>query len=89
MAELIETFIMFVVTILAAPWVTPRRALPPALAIRRGVGAVARGLLLVAAQTIRGIAVQPNCTSSRTLHSRAALAVFAPLTHWCAEREDR
>lgn len=47
-AELIEAPMMFVVTILAARWVTRRLSLPPAAATRLGVGFIALGFLLVA-----------------------------------------
>jgi hypothetical protein len=47
-AELIETPIMLVVTILAARWIARRLAVPPTPATRLGVGLVGLGLLLVA-----------------------------------------
>lgn len=51
-AELMETPIMFVITVLAARWVARRLLLPPTLAIRLGVGFVALGLLLVTEFTV-------------------------------------
>lgn len=47
-AELMETPIMLVVTILAARWVARRLSLEPKVATRLGVGIVALGLLLAA-----------------------------------------
>ena len=47
-AELMETPIMLVVTIIAARWVARRMALPPSAVTRLGVGCVALGLLLAA-----------------------------------------
>ena len=51
-AELMESPIMFVVTVLAARWVALRLELPPAPATRLGVGLVALGLLLVTEFTV-------------------------------------
>jgi hypothetical protein len=51
-AELMETPIMFVVTVLAARWVARRLLLPPTLATRLGVGFVALGFLLVTEFTV-------------------------------------
>ena len=51
-AELMETPIMLVVTILAARWVVQRLALPRTPAKRLAVGLVALGLLLVAEITV-------------------------------------
>ncbi len=62
MAELMETPIMFVVSILAARWVARRLAIPPTLARRLGVGPVALGLLLDAEFTVvlwlRGLTIR-------------------------------
>ena len=52
MAELIETPIMFVVTIVAARWVVRRVAVPSTSSSRLGMGCVALGLLLVAEFTL-------------------------------------
>lgn len=61
MAELMETPVMFVVTVLAARWVARRLAVPPAPSIRLAVGCVALGVLLVAEFTvvlwIRGLTI--------------------------------
>ena len=52
MAELMETPIMLVVTILAARWVVRRLAMPFAPSRRLGMGCVALGLLLAAEFTV-------------------------------------
>jgi len=61
MAELMETPIMFVVTILAARWVARRLAIPPTASKRLAVGFLALGLLLVAEFTLvlrlRGLSI--------------------------------
>ena len=51
-AELMETPIMLVVTILAARWTARRLIVPPTPSTRLGVGFVALGLLLVAEFTV-------------------------------------
>jgi hypothetical protein len=51
-AELRETPIMLVVTILAARWVAQLLCMPPAPATRLGVGLVAFGLMLVTEFTV-------------------------------------
>ena len=51
-AELMETPIMFVLTILAARWVARRLAVPPTPSRRLAVGFVALGLLLLAEFTV-------------------------------------
>jgi hypothetical protein len=51
-AELMETPIMFVITVLAAHWVARHLLLPPTLATRLGVGLVALGFLLVVEFTV-------------------------------------
>jgi hypothetical protein len=48
MAELMETPIMLVVTILAARWVVRRLAVPPKALSRLGMGCIALGLMLIA-----------------------------------------
>ncbi len=62
MAELMETPIMFAVTILAARWVVRRLALPSIPLRRLGMGCVALGLLLVAEFTLvlwlRGLSIR-------------------------------
>jgi len=60
-AELMETPVMLVVTILAARWVARLLSLPPTAATRLGVGFVALGFLLGAEFTvvlwIRGLTI--------------------------------
>ena len=51
-AELMETPIMFVVTIVAARWIVRRVAVPSTPSSRLGMGCVALGLLLVAEFTL-------------------------------------
>lgn len=51
-AELMETPLMLVVTILAARWITRRLGVPTTRSARLGVGFVALGLLLVAEFTV-------------------------------------
>ncbi len=66
-AELMEAPIMLVVTILAARWVARRRSLPPAPAIRLGVGLAALAFLLIAEFTfvlaIRGLTLREYMAS--------------------------
>ena len=61
MAELMETPIMFVVTILAARWIVRRLAVPPKTSGRLGMGCVGLGLMLVAEFTLvlllRGLSI--------------------------------
>jgi hypothetical protein len=61
MAELMETPIMLVVTIVAARWIVRRLAVPFAPSNRVGMGCVALGLLLVAEFTLvlwlRGLSI--------------------------------
>ena len=52
MAELMETPIMFVVSIVAARWIVRRLAVPPKPASRLGMGCVGLGLMLVAEFTL-------------------------------------
>ena len=62
MAELLETPIMFVVTILAARWIVLRLAVPPTRSARFGMGAIGFGLLLVAefglVHWLRGLSIR-------------------------------
>jgi hypothetical protein len=51
-AELMEAPIMFVITVLAARWVTRHLLLPPALATRLGVGSVALAILVAVEFTV-------------------------------------
>ncbi len=61
MAELMETPIMFVVTIVAARWIVRRLAVPPSPFSRLGMGCVALVLLLAAEFTLvlwlRGLSI--------------------------------
>jgi hypothetical protein len=61
-AELMETPIMFAVTVLAARWVARRLLLPPTVATRLGFGFVALGLLLITEFTVvlwlRGLTIR-------------------------------
>jgi hypothetical protein len=52
MAELMETPIMFLVTILAARWIVRRLAVPPKSSSRLGMGCLALGLMLVTEFTL-------------------------------------
>jgi type IV secretory pathway TrbD component len=51
-AELLETPIMLVVTIIAARWIVRRFGLPVTASIRLGMGCIALGLLVVAEFTL-------------------------------------
>ena len=67
MAELMETPIMFVVTILAARWIVRRLAVPPKPSRRLGMGCVGLGLMLVAEFTLvlwlRGLSIREYLAS--------------------------
>ena len=67
MAELMETPVMFVVTLLAARWVARRVAVPFTPSSRLGMGCVALGLLLVAEFTLvlwlRGLSISEYLAS--------------------------
>lgn len=66
-AELMETPIMFVVTIIAARWIVRRLALPSVASSRLGMGCVALGLMLVAEFTLvlwlRGLSINEYLAS--------------------------
>jgi hypothetical protein len=66
-AELMETPIMLVVTILAARWIVRRFAVPPKALSRLGMGSVALGLILVAEFTLvlwlRGMSISEYLAS--------------------------
>jgi hypothetical protein len=66
-AELMETPIMLVVTIVAARWIVRRLALPSTPSIRLGIGFLALGLLLVAEFTLvlwlRGLSISEYLAS--------------------------
>ena len=67
MAELMETPIMFVVSIVAARWIVRRLAVPSTPSRRLGMGCVALGLLLVAEFTLvlwlRGLSISEYLAS--------------------------
>jgi len=67
MAELMETPIMFLVTIVAARWLVRRLAVPCTLFSRLGMGCVALALLLVAEFTLvlwlRGLSISDYLAS--------------------------
>jgi hypothetical protein len=67
MAELMETPIMFGVTILAARWIVRRLAVPPKPSSRLGMGCVGLGLMLVAEFTLvlwlRGLSISEYLAS--------------------------
>ena len=66
-AELMETPVMLVVTILAARWIVRRLAVPPKLSSRLGMGCVGLGLMLVAEFTLvlwlRGLSISEYLAS--------------------------
>ena len=66
-AELMETSIMFVVTIVAARWVVRRLAVPPKPSNRLGMGCIGLGLMLVAEFTLvlwlRGVSINEYLAS--------------------------
>ncbi len=66
-AELIETPIMLVVTILAARWIVRRLAMPPKPSCRLGMGCVGLGLMLVVEFTLvlrlRGLSISEYLAS--------------------------
>ena len=67
MAELMETPIMFMVTIVAARWVVRRLAVPPKPSNRLGMGCIGLGLMLVAEFTLvlwlRGVSINEYLAS--------------------------
>jgi hypothetical protein len=66
-AELMETPIMLVVTILAARWIVRHLAVPPKASSQLGMGCVALGLMLVAEFTLvlwlRGLSISEYLAS--------------------------
>jgi hypothetical protein len=83
-AELMETPLMLVATIVGARWVATRLALAPSPAIRLGVGGLALGLLLAVEFTVvlwlRGLTISSYFASrdpvAGTVYA-AALVAFA------------
>ena len=67
MAELMETPIMLVVTILAARWIVRRLAMEPKPSCRLGMGCVGLGLMLIAEFTLvlwlRGLSISEYLAS--------------------------
>jgi len=93
MAELMETPIMLVVTIIAARWIVRRLALPAAPSSRLGMGCIALGLMLVAEFTLvlwlRGLSISEYLARrdpvSGTVYY-AMLGVFAIVPLFMARR---
>jgi hypothetical protein len=94
MAELMETPIMFLVTILAAWWMVRRLAVPPKVSSRLGMGCIALGLMLVAEFTLvlrlRGLSMSEYLASrdpvSGTVYSMM-LGVFCIMPLLVAPRQ--
>ena len=96
MAELMETPIMLVITILAARWTVRRLAVPSTPPARLGMGFVALGLLLVAEFTLvlwlRGLTIREYFASRDPVAGTVyyvMLAVFAVMPLLVARRGDR
>ena len=92
-AELMETPIMFLVTIIAARWIVRRLALPYTLSTRLGMGCVALGLLLVAEFTLvlwlRGLSISEYLASQDPVSGTVyyiMLGVFAIMPLLVARR---
>jgi len=92
-AELMETPIMLVITILAARWTVRRLAVPSVPSARLGMGFVALGLLLVAEFTLvlwlRGMSIREYLASRDPVAGTAyhvMLAVFAVMPLLVARR---
>ena len=93
MAELMETPIMLVITILAARWTVRRLAVPSTLPARLCMGCVALGLLLVAEFTLvlwlRGMSIREYFASRDPVAGTVyyvMLAVFAVMPLLVARR---
>ena len=92
-AELMETPIMFVVTILAARWIVRRLTVPPKPLSRLGMGCVALGLVLVAEFTLvlwlRGLSISEYLASRDPVSGTVyyvTLGVFAIMPLLVARR---
>jgi hypothetical protein len=92
-AELMETPIMFAVTVLAARWVARRLLLPPTVATRLGFGFVALGLLLITEFTVvlwlRGLTIREYLAGRDTVTGTVyliMLVVFALMPLLVARR---
>ena len=74
-AELMETPIMFVVTVLAGRWIVRRLAVPPKASRRLGMGCVGLGLMLVAEFTLvlwlRGLSISDYLASQDLCRERS------------------
>ena len=93
MAELMETPIMFVITIVSAWWLVRRLAVPSTLSSRLGMGCIALGLLLVAEFTfvlwLRGLSISEYLASRDPVSGSVyyvTLGVFAIMPLLLARR---
>jgi len=93
MAELMETPIMFVVTIAAARWIVRRLAVPSVPSRRLAMGCIALGLMLIAEFTLvlwlRSLSIGEYLSSRDPLSGTvyyAMLAVFAIMPLLVARR---
>jgi hypothetical protein len=93
MAELMETPIMFVVTMVAAWWIVRRIAVPLTLPRRLGMGCIALGLLVVAEFTLvlwlRGLSIREYLASRDPVSGTVyyvMLGVFAVMPLLVARR---
>ena len=93
MAELMETPIMLVVTILAARWIVRRLALPPTPSSRLGMGCIALGFMLVAEFTLvlwlRGLSITEYLASRDPVSGTVyyvMLVIFAIMPFLVARR---
>ncbi len=95
MAELMETPIMLVVTIIAARWVVRRLALPSAASSRLGMGFTALGFILVAEFTLllwlRGLSISESLATRDPVSGTVyyvMLGVFAIMPLLVAGRDE-
>jgi len=93
MAELLETPVMFLVTIVSARWIVRRLAVPSKSSNRLGMGCVALGLLLVAEFTLvfwlRGLTISEYFASQDPVSGTVyylMLGVFAIMPLFIARR---
>jgi hypothetical protein len=93
MAELMETPIILVVTIVAARWIVRRLAVPSIPSSRLGIGCVALGLMLVAEFTLvlwlRGLSISEYLANRDPVSGTAyyvMLGVFAIMPLLVARR---
>ena len=92
-AELMESPVMLAITFFAARWVVMRLSLPPAPAVRLGVGLVALGFLLTAEFTgvlwIRGLTLREYFAGRDPVSGTVyyiLLAIFAGMPLFVARR---